>query len=125
MRRLTRYTHEARQALTYARQEARRLRHKHVGPEHLFLGLLKLHDPLIESLFMALHVNIDQLFQSVEFVLGSGIIDVASDPILNAAARAALERAEKEALAAQRPFAPHTHCPLSEPLRGYTNAEYL
>jgi ATP-dependent Clp protease ATP-binding subunit ClpC len=109
MRRLTRYTHEARQALTYARQEARRLRHKHVGPEHLFLGLLKLHDPLIESLFMALHVNIDQLFQSVEFVLGSGIIDVASDPILNAAARAALERAEKEALAEQLDFTDVEH----------------
>jgi ATP-dependent Clp protease ATP-binding subunit ClpC len=34
--------HEARRAVAYAREEARTLRHEHVGTEHLLLGLLRL-----------------------------------------------------------------------------------
>lgn len=97
MHRQSRYTHESRQALTYAREEAIRLHHKNIGVGHLFLGLLRLHDPLIESLFMSLHVNIEQLFQAVEFVLGQGNKALLGSPTLNAATRSALSRAEDKA----------------------------
>ncbi len=101
MHRQNRYTHESRQVLTYAREEAIRLHHKNIGVGHLFLGLLRLHDPLIESLFMSLHVNIEQLVQAVEFVLGQGNKALLSNPTLNLAARSALTRAEDEAQAEQ------------------------
>ena len=48
MSRLNRYTKEARQVLALAREEARCLRHRVVGTEHILLGILKLNDPLIE-----------------------------------------------------------------------------
>ena len=91
------YTTEARQAFAFAREEAIRLRHKSVGPEHLLLGLLKLNNTLIESLFVSLHVSTLRVAQAVEFVMGRGMKAYVSDPALNAAARHVISHAEAEA----------------------------
>lgn len=97
MARSNKYTNEARQVLTFAREEARRLRHRLVGTEHLLLGMLKLKDPVIEALFVAMQVRSQSVFQALDFVIGRGNKALLSEPTLNAAARAALLQAEEEA----------------------------
>ncbi len=101
MSKSNKYTNEARQAFSNAREEALRLRHKAVGTEHLLLGLLKLNDPLIEGLFVSLHVSTLRVFQALEFVLGRGNKAYVSDPVLSAGARATITRAEQEASTVQ------------------------
>ncbi len=96
-----RYTDELRQVLAGAREEAKRLRHRTVNTEHLLLSLLKLRNPLIEALFSSLHVSTQRVIQALDFVIGRGNKPFLSDPILTAAARATLARAEQEALARQ------------------------
>ncbi len=92
----SKYTGEARQAFAFAREEAVRLKHKSVGPEHLLLGLLKLNDTLIESLFLSLNVSTMRVAQAVEFVIGRGT-KTSNDPALSAAARHVITYAEAEA----------------------------
>ncbi len=91
------YTREARQAFAYARDEAIRLKHRSVGPEHLLLGLLKLNDTLIEGLFLSLSVSTIRVAQAIEFVLGKGTKGHGSDPALSSAARHVITHAEAEA----------------------------
>ncbi len=94
---ITKYTAEARQAFTYAKEEAIRLRHRAVGAEHLLLGLLKLDDVLLTGLFVALHVSTPRVVQALEFVMGRGSKIYLGDPALNAAARHVIASAEAEA----------------------------
>ncbi len=94
---LSKYTAEARQAFALAREEAIRLKHRSVGPEHLLLGLLKLNDTLLEGLFVALHVNTVRVAQALEFVMGHGNKMHGGEPALNAAARHVIAKAEGEA----------------------------
>lgn len=101
MTKLNRYTSEARQALTYAREEAQRLRHRTVGAEHLLLGLLRTNDPLIEGVFSSLQVSTTRVFQALEFVVGRGSRISLSDPAFNSSARQVLTHAEEEATAQQ------------------------
>lgn len=101
MNRLSKFTREARQAVAYAREEARRLRHRLVGTEHLLLGLLKVNDPLIDGLLVSMHTSAARVTQALDFVVGRGNKAILSEPILNTGARATLQRAEGEAAAAQ------------------------
>jgi ATP-dependent Clp protease ATP-binding subunit ClpC len=89
-----RYSSEVRQAIAYAREEAQRLRHRLVGTEHLLLGILKLHDTLIEGFFASLHVSTASISQALDFVVGRGNKAILSEPTLNASVRATLSRAE-------------------------------
>lgn len=97
MSRLNRYSKEARQALSYAREEAMRLRHRSVGTEHILLGVLRIKDPLIEAIFSSLHVSTFRVQQALEFVVGHGNKAPVSDPPLSPGARAVLARTEQEA----------------------------
>ncbi len=103
------YTQDARQAITYAREEAQRLRHRLPGPEHLLLGILKVQDPLIEGLFASLHASSASIAQALDFVVGRGTRAILSEPTFNTAARAVLARAEAEALAQQADAVGITH----------------
>jgi len=96
MSRFQHYTKEARQAMTCAREEAQRLRHKTVGTEHLLLGILKVGDLTIEALFSLLHVSTERVAQALEFVVGYGNKTSLSEPALSAATRAVLVCAEQE-----------------------------
>jgi ATP-dependent Clp protease ATP-binding subunit ClpC len=100
MNRLSKFTGEARRAVACAREEARRLRHRLVGTEHLLLGLLKVNDPLIDGLLASMHTSTARVVQALEFVVGCGNRAILSEPILNASARATLLRAEGEAASA-------------------------
>src|SRR5437660_6819685 len=97
MARSSKYTNEARQVLTFAREEARRLRHRLVGTEHLLLGILRLKDPVVEALFASMQVRSQSVLQALDFVVGRGNKALLSEPSLNTSARAVLVQAEKEA----------------------------
>lgn len=101
MSRTNKYTKEARQVLVYAREEAIRLRHRSIGSEHILLGLLRLKDPLIEGIFVALHASTLRVFQALEFVVGRGNKAILSEPSLSPGGRAALQRAEEESTSAK------------------------
>ncbi|MDQ6662383.1 MAG: ATP-dependent Clp protease ATP-binding subunit, partial [Chloroflexota bacterium] len=98
MGRLNRYTDEARQVLTVAREEAQRLRHKTVHTEHLLLAILKGNNSLLESLFAAFAISVGRIAESVEFVVGRGNKALLGEAALGADVRAVLISAEKEAL---------------------------
>jgi len=100
MNRLSKFSREARRAVACAREEAKRLRHRLVGTEHLLLGLLKVNDPIIEGLLVSMHTSAARVTQALEFVVGCGNRAILSEPILNASARATLARAEEEAASA-------------------------
>ncbi len=101
MNRLNNFSDEARQAIAYAHEEAQRLCHRLVGPEHLLLGLLKVNAPLIDSLFAALHTSAGRISLAMDFVVGSGSRAILSKPTLSAKARAVLTLSEQEAVAEQ------------------------
>ncbi len=91
------HTPDVRWVISCAREETQRLRHRLVGAEHLLLGVLKFHHPLIEGLFASLHVSTASLLGALDFVMRRGNKAILSEPILSGAARAILGRAEDEA----------------------------
>jgi ATP-dependent Clp protease ATP-binding subunit ClpC len=97
MGKFDKYSADVRLAISYAREEAQRVRHRLVGPEHLLIGILKLRNPLIEGLFASLHVNTASVAQALDFVMGRGNKALLSEPSLSVDARAMLARAEEKA----------------------------
>jgi ATP-dependent Clp protease ATP-binding subunit ClpC len=89
------YSPDVRQVITYAREEAQRLRHRLVGSEHLLLGILRLQNMLIEGLFASMHVSTTNIAQALDFVMGRGSRAILSEPSLNVSTRATLVRAEE------------------------------
>ncbi len=100
MGRQEKYTDEVRQVLVYAREEARRLRFRLVNTEHLFLGLLRLNDPVIEDIFVSLHTNTERVSQAMDFVVGRSSKAILSEPALHPATRTVLAHAGEEAASA-------------------------
>lgn len=97
MSRLNHYTPQARLVLAHAREEARRLRHRSVGAEHLLLGILKLRDTFIEGIFSDFHVSTVRVAQALEFVMGRGNKALLGEASLSVLARTVLASAEQEA----------------------------
>src|SRR5436305_6316159 len=95
------YDKDVQQALEFAREEARRLRHRLISTEHLLLGLLKLNNPLVEGLLASLHTSTGRIRQALDFVIGRGNKAILSSPIFGAPARITLQRAEEEAVRAR------------------------
>src|SRR5689334_21978555 len=91
------YSLEVRQIIVCAREEAQRLRHRIIGSEHLLLGILRLHIPLIEGMFASLHVSTTSIAQALDFVMGRGNRAILSESTLGAGARAILARADENA----------------------------
>jgi ATP-dependent Clp protease ATP-binding subunit ClpC len=61
-----RFTDRARRTLTLASQEALRLRHDHVGTEHLLLGLVKEGSGLAAVVLHQFHISLSTVRQKVE-----------------------------------------------------------
>ncbi len=93
MSQLEYYTAEGQRALVLAREEAVSLRHRLIDPEHLVLGILKVKDPTIESIFAQLHVDASRLAEALAFVVGRGNKAIISRPTMSQATRSALQRA--------------------------------
>ncbi len=54
-----RFTEQARQVVVLAREEARELRHNHIGTEHILLGLLREEDGLAARVLAGLDVTLE------------------------------------------------------------------
>jgi hypothetical protein len=65
-----RFTERARRAIVLAREEAGRLRHDVVGPEHLLLGLVRIGDSSATEVLRRLGVSLEAVEGEVRRVLG-------------------------------------------------------
>jgi ATP-dependent Clp protease ATP-binding subunit ClpC len=93
-----RFTERARQVVVLTQDEARALRHHHIGTEHLVLGLLREEDGLGARVLESLGVTLEQARERVRVVVGEG------DP-------------EEPALTGQIPFTPRAKKALELALR--------
>jgi ATP-dependent Clp protease ATP-binding subunit ClpC len=59
------FSEETQRALTSAAEEADRLRHTYIGPEHLFLGLLREERSVAESILTARGLRIDEVRNTI------------------------------------------------------------
>jgi ATP-dependent Clp protease ATP-binding subunit ClpC len=95
-----RYTDRARRVVVHAQDEARRLSHDHVGPEHILLGLI--HDEVGgvgAKALEALGISLQAVRHQVEEIIGRGE-QVPSGPIpFTSPAKALLPLVEQESRA--------------------------
>jgi hypothetical protein len=93
-----RFTDQARRAVVFAREEARRLEYNYIGTEHLLLGLCRETDGIAAKALRSLDVSIDDVRTQVERLIGRG----RSAPIgrfpFNPRAKTVLELSMREAL---------------------------
>ena len=61
-----RLSDESREVLIYAAEESNNLRHSHIGPEHLLLGLLHVTDSLAEKVLRENGVNSSTVRQQID-----------------------------------------------------------
>lgn len=90
---LERFSARARLAVEHAEAEARRLRHPHVGTEHLLLGLLCDQTTPAAATLMAAGVALDLAREKVSEAVGPATATGATELAFTARARRALERA--------------------------------
>lgn len=68
----TNFTPRSVQILSLARKEAERLRHNHVGTEHLLLGLIKLGTGIAFDVLLKMSVSLDDITRQLEQHVGEG-----------------------------------------------------
>jgi ATP-dependent Clp protease ATP-binding subunit ClpC len=93
-----RFTERARQVVVLAQDEARTLKHNHIGTEHILLGLLREEEGLAARVLESLDITVEEVrAQVVELVgLGEGV-GTGQIPF-TPRAKAVLESALREAL---------------------------
>jgi len=67
-----RFTKRARQALSMAQEEARRMNHGYIGTEHLLLGLIREEEGIAARVLTDLGLSINQMRRAVERMVGRG-----------------------------------------------------
>jgi ATP-dependent Clp protease ATP-binding subunit ClpC len=67
-----RFTERARQAVVYAQDEARALKHNYIGTEHLLLGLLREEEGLAARVLESLGVSLEEVRPQVARIVGQG-----------------------------------------------------
>ncbi|MHC5083531.1 MAG: Clp protease N-terminal domain-containing protein [Planctomycetota bacterium] len=67
-----RYTEEARQALSRARQEAQKYHHDHIGTEHILLGLIEVKTGVAAEILSHYNVDLPHTKQQVEKLVVPG-----------------------------------------------------
>ena len=67
-----RFTKRARQSLSMAQEEARRMNHGYIGTEHLFLGLLREEEGIASRVLRDLGLSLSQARRAVERMVGRG-----------------------------------------------------
>ncbi len=75
------FTPRAQQVLAHARQEADRVNHSYVGPEHLLLGLIKLGQGVAVNVLERMGLELESVRMEVEKEVGSGPPQKASGNI--------------------------------------------
>lgn len=95
--RFDRFTKRARRVLILAQEEAHRFQHNYIGTEHLLLGLLREEGGVASQVLKSLNVEIDQVRQSVENIIGRGERVVMGEVGLTPRAKKVIELAVDEA----------------------------
>jgi ATP-dependent Clp protease ATP-binding subunit ClpC len=67
-----RFTERARQVVVLAQEEARTLKHDHIGPEHLLLGLLREGEGLAAHALESLDITLERVRGEVVRIVGVG-----------------------------------------------------
>src|SRR4051812_35822052 len=94
-----RFTDRARRVVVLGQEEARRLHHAHMGPEHLLLGLIREGDGVAAATLRRLDISLEGLRQSVEETIGQGHGPAPSGNLpLTPPAKRVLELTQREAL---------------------------
>ncbi|MDP9371928.1 MAG: hypothetical protein M3Q65_05645, partial [Chloroflexota bacterium] len=83
--------------LTLAQEEAQRLGHSYIGPEHILLGLVREGDGIAARVLDNLGVQLPKVRAAVEFRIGRGESRAMGEIGLTAQAKTVIERAVEEA----------------------------
>ncbi len=92
-----RFTERARQVVVFAQEEARTLKHNHIGTEHLLLGLVREREGVAARVLVSLGIEIDSVRAQVVEILGSGEEILKGQIPFTAEAKKLLELALREA----------------------------
>ena len=93
-----RFTDRARRAIYLAQEEARLLRHDHVGLEHLLLGLLYEGEGVAATALTSLGISLEDIREQVEEIIGHGQSPAEGHIPFAPQAKKALEVSLREAL---------------------------
>jgi ATP-dependent Clp protease ATP-binding subunit ClpC len=93
-----RFNDLARQSIVRSQQEARSLNQPYVGTEHLLLGLLEQHDPLLSPILESHGVDVDGVRDHVKQTFGGEDEPQSGHIPFTPQAKKALELALREAL---------------------------
>src|SRR5690348_929737 len=66
------FTERVRKVLMAAREEAARLHHEYVGPEHILLGLIRENDGVAATVLNAFHVDVDDVRRKIHAAVTRG-----------------------------------------------------
>ena len=69
---MERFTQRARRVLSLAHQEAERMRHHHIGTEHLLLGLIREEGGVAGRVLRELGLEVDRVEEIIERITGTG-----------------------------------------------------
>jgi ATP-dependent Clp protease ATP-binding subunit ClpA len=93
-----RFSEPARQVVVLAQDEARALGHRHIGTEHLLLGLLRERDGLAARVLGSLGVTVESVRDRVGEIVGAGEFPVGNQIPFTPRAKKVLELSLREAL---------------------------
>jgi ATP-dependent Clp protease ATP-binding subunit ClpC len=93
-----RFTDRARRVVVLAQDEATRLRHNHIGTEHLLLGLIHEGEGVAAKALEELGISLDAVRQQVEEIVGRGKDAPSGHIPFTPRAKKALELSLREAL---------------------------
>lgn len=102
--RFDRFTKRARHVLTLAQEEAQRFQHTYIGTEHLLLGLIREGEGVAGQVLSNLNVEVEQVRQAVEAIIGRGGRVVLGEVGLTPRAKKVIELAVDEARRLQHNF---------------------
>jgi hypothetical protein len=91
------FTERARKVLTYAQEEAQRLNHTYIGPEHLLLGLVREGDGVAARVLGNMGVDLKKVRAAVESIIGRRDPTIVNEMGLTPRAKRVIELAVDEA----------------------------
>ncbi len=107
--RFDRFTKRARHVLELAQEEAQRFQHNYIGTEHLLLGLIREGEGVAGQVLSNLGVQMEQVRQAVEVIIGRGDYAVLGEVHLTPRAKKVIEIAVDEARRLQHRFVGTEH----------------
>jgi ATP-dependent Clp protease ATP-binding subunit ClpC len=94
---LDRFTKRARRVLTTAGEEARRLNHPYIGPEHLLLGLVAEDGGVAMRVLQELEISAGQVRRSIERTVPQRNLPILTQPALTSHTKEVIQLAVVEA----------------------------